>query len=127
MARNIFHPKLMGHVAKHHYPNTIKVQNPTIAYDESNEQIKVWVDDNDLVDLKAYIEPIDATQELRKADQTIVMNGYNITIADSVNISEGQRVVDEVGNVYNVLNGSNDAFRTQTNLICEIVNSAVNI
>lgn len=124
--RNLFHPKFMATVAQDHFPNTCKIQNPTIAYDESNEQVKVWVDDSELKDLKAYIEPIDATQELRKADQTIVMNGYMITLADAYDIAEGQRIVDESSNAYDILSASIDAFNTHTNLTCEIVNSAIN-
>lgn len=127
MSRSIIHQRFMATVAQDHFPNTVKIQNPTIAYDESNEQVKVWVDDSDLKDLKAYIEPIDATQEVRKSDQTVVTNGYLITLADAYDVAEGQRVVDELSNAYDILSASIDAFNTHTNLTCEIVNSAIQL
>lgn len=122
----LFHKKYARHVAKYHYPNTVRIQSSTITFDTSNEPTIVWADVSSLIGLTAYIEPFDGTEEIRKPDQTIITNGFHITIAGAYNITEGQRAIDELENTYNIITASNDSFNQQTNLICEIVNIAIN-
>lgn len=127
---NFIHPRLMAHLsargANSAYPNAITVQTSTRTYHaDTNEPIETLADDAVMVDLPAYIEPIDAKMEIRRSDQTIVQNGFRIAIAGFYTLTEGQTLVDESDNAYNIIMVSNDAFQTQTNVIAEIINTAI--
>lgn len=124
--QRIIHPRMLSHVARFHYPNTVSVQSMTVVFDSSNEQTIVWIDDPLLLDLQAYIEPFDNRMgEMRRADQTIVENAWHIQLAGYYpTIKEEDQVTDDLGRVHNILGVDHDAFKTQTNLKTEIINAA---
>lgn len=114
----------MRHVAQNHFPNTVSIQVHTITYDASNEPVETWVTDPLLVDLSAYVEPIDGKVEVRREDQTIIVNGWNISLAGFYpTIKETDQATDELGRIHNILGVDFDAFHTQTNLTTEIINA----
>lgn len=129
MPVSFIHPDLMTHLSAwasvSPFPNLITRQVVTITYDpNTNEPIETPITDPLIQNVAGYIEPIDMQNgELRRTDQTIVENGWNISLAGSYNIDVDDTVIDELSNVYNVLHVSQDAFRTQTTLICEIINT----
>lgn len=111
-------------VAQFHFPNTVSIQSKTVVFDSSNEPTDTWVTDPLLVDLPAYIEPIDRRIEIRRPDQTIIENGWNISLAGFYpTIKETDQVTDELGRVHNILVASFDAFHTKTDLVTEIINA----
>lgn len=132
MPVSFVHPDLMQHLAAlasvSPFPNLITRRTIVITYDpDTNEPIETPTVDPMVQNIAAYIEPIDMQKgEIRRADQTIVENGWNIALAGSYNIDVDDTVIDERGNVYNVLHVAQDAHRTQTTLICEIINAEPN-
>src|SRR3990172_12997961 len=120
MPVSFIHPDLMTHLAAlasvSPFPNLITRQIVVITYDpDTNEPIETPSIDPLIQNVAAYIEPISIhTGEIRKADQTIVTNGWEISLAGFYNIDVDDIVVDEFDNVYNVLHVSQDAFKTQT-------------
>jgi len=124
MPNLLIHPRLMQHVAQSHFPNTVDVARFTIVYDSSNEPVETWVAEPLMQELPAYIEPLDNRIEVRRSDQTIIENGWHISLAAFYpTIKEIDRVTDELGRVHNILSVDFDAFHTQTNLITEIINA----
>jgi len=124
MPNSLISPNLMKHVARFHFLNTVDVARFTVVYDSSNEPVETWVNDPLLQDLLAYIEPFDSRIEVRRADQTIIENGWHISLAAFYpTIKEIDRATDELGRVHNILGVDFDAFHTQTNLITEIINA----
>jgi len=122
--QQIVHPLLMQTLAQFHFPNIVGIQVHTITYDAANEEVHTWVDDPLLIGLSAYIEPIDSKIEIRKPDQTILENGWNIVLAGYYpTINEIDQVTDELEHVYNILGVDFDAFKTQTILTTEIINA----
>lgn len=118
------HPKLLTHMAQHHFPNTVSIQVHTITYDSANEPVETWVTAPLLVGISAYIEPIDIRTEIRREDQTIIENGWNIALAGYYpTIKAVDQATDELGRIHNILKASFDAFHTQTNLTTEIINA----
>lgn len=130
MPVSFIHPDLMQEFSKwgsySHFPNIITVQTVTTTYNSStNEPTQTRTNDVTMSDLSAYIEPVSTTQEIRKANQTVVTNAWMISLAGFYDVSVGNAIIDELGNVYNVLDVDHDAYRTQTVLTCEIVNTTV--
>lgn len=132
MPVSFIHPKLMEHLSRYSggvatpFPNLITRQTMVRTYDpNTNEPIDTPTSDPLLQNVAAYIEPVDSRQEVRRADQTVVENGWNISLAGFYHIDVDDTVFDELGNVYNVLHVSQDAFKTQTTLIAEIINTEV--
>jgi hypothetical protein len=120
----LVHPKLMQHMAQHHFPNVVSIQVHTITYDPANEPIETWLTNPLLIDLAAYIEPVDEKIEIRRSDQTIIINGWIISLSEYYpTIEEVDQVTDELGKIYNILGVDFDAFHTQTNLTVEIINA----
>jgi hypothetical protein len=130
MPNTFIHPNLMRELSKlasvSPFPNLITRQVNTRTYDpNTNEPIETPSNDPLIQNVASYIEPIDVQKEIRKADQTLVENGWYISIAGFYNITVGDTVIDENSNIYNVLHVSHDAFQTQTVLTCEIINTTV--
>ena len=124
MPNQLVSPYLMRHVARFAFPNTVSIQVYTVTYDSSNEPVDTWHDDPLLVNLSAYIEPIDNRIEIRRSDQTIIENGWNISLAGFYpTIKETDQLTDELGRVHNILGVDFDAFHTKTDLITEIINA----
>jgi hypothetical protein len=124
MPNSLVHPNLLTHLAQHHFPNFVSIQVHTITYDSANEPVETWVTDPLLVGLSAYIEPMDNKVEVRREDQTIIVNGWNISLAGFYpTIKETDQVTDELSRIHNILGVDFDAFHTQTNLTTEIINA----
>lgn len=122
--QQLVHPQLMRTLAQFHFPNTVTIQNKTVTYNAANEPVDTWADDPLLVGLAAYIETVNNKVEIRRADQTIVENGWSISIAGYYsNIQEGDQAIDDANRVHNIVQVDVDAFQTQTNLITEIINN----
>ncbi len=121
--QQIIHPQMMQLIARYHYPNTVTIQSLTVTYNAANEPITSYVDDPLLIELAAYIEPVQNKVEIRRADQTIVENGWNIVLADYYpTIKENDQATDDLGRIHNIIQADIDAFQTQTTLITEIIN-----
>lgn len=122
--QQIVHPLLMRTLAQFHFPNVVSIQSHTITYDPSNEEIETWVANPLLASIAAYIEPVSDKIEVRRPDQTIIENGWNITLAGFYpTIKEIDRAIDDLGRVHNIISVDFDAFQTQTNLLTEIINA----
>lgn len=122
--QQLIHPQLMRQLGQFHFPNMVTIQSHTISFDAANEEVETWVDDPLLVSLIAYIEPIDNKIEIRKPDQTVLENGWNISLAGFYpTIQELDQATDELGRVHNIIAVTFDAFQTQTNLLTEIINA----
>lgn len=122
--QQIVHPLLMQTLAQFHFPNFVSIQVHTITYDAANEEVHTWVDDPLLVALSAYIEPIDNKTEVRRSDQTILEDGWNIVLNGYYpTIHEIDQATDETGRVHNIIEVHWDAFKTQTILTTEIINA----
>lgn len=132
MPLSFLHPDLMKELARFGdaspYPNIVTVQTSTRTYNSAtNEPIETLSDDVTMQNLSAYIEPIDSRKEIRRSDQTVVENGWYISIAGFYDITVNNTIIDDFDNGYNVLHVDHDAFKTQTVLTCEIINTALTI
>jgi head-tail adaptor len=121
----LIHPSLMQELTRTHYPSRVTLQNATATYDGANEKTETWANIGSLTSIAAYIEPVLGNQEVRRADQTIVTDAYNISLAGYYpTITEGQRIIDDHGKIYNIISASVDDFSTHTIIVAERVNDA---
>lgn len=126
--RSLIDPRLMAHLARTHFPNLVTIGELTTTYDASNEPIFTFAADNDLTDIAAYIEPVLSNQEIRREDQTVVTNAFNIVLAGSYpSIDEHNNLTDDLGRVFNIISASIDGLRTQTIIVGELVNPNPNV
>lgn len=123
MLNSIFHPKLLQSIPKI-FNSFCTIEPETTTLDpNSNEEIITYAPDKLMVAIPCYLEP--ATQiEIRRPDQTIVENGWIITLQGyypRIEVEDQARVNNY--QVHNILNVMHDDTKTHTYLHTEIVNS----
>lgn len=126
----LFHPDWAQHIGRTHVTDTITVCDQTVVQDAAGEPTIVFVDDPLLVNIPAFIEPVINTtgaSEIRRADQTIVMQAYSIVIyRDIPNLTDIHAVRDQRGRMFNVLNSGTGTSEQTTWLLAERVNADEN-
>lgn len=123
MPSSLSHPELMAVLGATHFNATVKFQNGTTVYDTTNEETTTFADDEDLIDINAYIEPMLGGEENRASNQTIVAEMFNVALAGYYpTITNNMRMVDASGREYNVKTMAFDDTLTTTWLVCERVN-----
>lgn len=104
------------------FQSRVSIARKTVTRDDFNDEIIVFVPQQDLQDIPAYIEPALTAGEQRQPDQTIVVNRWQIALQGyypTIIVSD-QAIVNGVE--HNVLNVVHDDSKTLTMLFTEIIN-----
>lgn len=115
----IINPHLMGAIVNF-YPSLCDIANKTVTQDEANQEVIVWVPNQDLIGINCYVQPASG-QETRTRAQVIEINQWIIGLNGFYPKikQEDQATVDTI--VYNILRVAHDDHETATYLTCERV------
>jgi len=127
MPNELIHPDLMRHLSRSHSGSRVAIANAAITYDPSNEPTTTYVIDPLMIDIPALIEPVIGIggrgQEVRRPDQTIVQNPYNVLLYGFYpRITVDDQLIDDKSRTFDIITVAHDDFETQTILVCERVN-----
>lgn len=127
---DLFHPEWSQHIARTHRTDKLTVCDQVLTQDASGEQVVSYIDDPLLTNLDGYIEPVINTtgaSEIRRADQTIVEQAYNIIIYRAItSLTDIHSVRDQRGRIFNVINSGTGTSDQTTWLLAERVNADEN-
>lgn len=127
---NLFHPDWSTHVAVTHKTDQLTVCDQVMVQDASGEPVLTYVDDPLLTNLDGYIEPVINTtgaSEVRRADETIVEQAYNIVIYRSIpNLTDSHSIRDARGRIFNIINSGLGTSDQTTWILAERINADEN-
>lgn len=127
MQSYLIHPQLMQHLAQTHFKSRVTVNSQTTTYDAANEPVFTYTPIAQLSNIPAYIEPAIGPTEIRRKDQTVVVNGYNILLAGYFpTISEEDTLIDQDKRTFNIIDAATDDTRSTTWIVAERVDPPIN-
>lgn len=118
--RSIVNSRMMASVSQFHRSTLIRLCNTVITANEVNEIITTYTL-RDVI-IKGYMQPTKANQEIRRADQTIVLEAYDISCDGYYPQVEVDSVLYIGTEYYNVLSVRHDDTSTLTMLVVEVYN-----
>ena len=102
------------------------IETESVTQDpNSGEETISYAADPLMTSIRCYIEPTSPTTEVRRTDQTIVENAYNICLQGyypHIDVEDRARLNDN--SVHNILAVNSDDTHTVTFLTTEIINRA---
>lgn len=118
--RSIIHPDFMRTVSEFHRNTLIRLYEVTITRNDFNEELRV----PRLLDIVfyAYIQLAKGDQEIRRADQTLVSEAYDVSCDGYYPQITVEHLINVQGILHNVLSVRHDDTHTLTMLITEVVN-----
>ena len=118
--RSIVNNRLMASVSQFHRNTQIRLCTVTITINDFNEELEI----TSLTDvlIKGYMQPSKPDQEVRRADQTIVLEAFDISCDGYYPQLEVDSVLYIGSEFYNVLSVRHDDTHTMTMLVAEIYN-----